>query len=192
MKIGITLTSSLHIGQQYINLTHVVAKKIAENGCAIVYGGTSYGMMFELAKTYKSWEGKELIGVMANNLITVTKGYVAYEKLDKEFFVITVSERIAKIIQLSNALLILPGGYGTIEEMSVMVSGKVNKLYDKPIAIYNYNGFYDTAISFFNELQQKGFTKIKFQDVVFVSQNIDDILNYFTNYNSVKIADKFE
>jgi uncharacterized protein (TIGR00730 family) len=191
MKIGITLTSSLHVGQEYIDLTRVVVKSIAEKGHSIVYGGTSYGMMLELAETYKKSEGKELIGVMAKDLIAVTKGYTAYEKLDEKHLVDTMGERIAKITQLSDSLLILPGGYGTIEEMASMVGGKVNKLYDKPIAMYNYNGFYDTAISFFNELQQKEFTKIKFEDVVFVSENIDDILNYFTNYQPAKIADKF-
>lgn len=191
MKIGITLTSSLHVGQEYIDLTHTIVKNIAEKAHSIVYGGTSYGMMLELAETYKKSDGKELIGVMAKDLIAVTKGYTAYEKLDKKHLVDTMGERIAKITELSDALLILPGGYGTIEEMATMVGGKVNKLYDKPIAMYNYNGFYDTAILFFNELQQKEFTKIKFEDVVFVSKNIDDILNYFSNYQPAHIADKF-
>jgi hypothetical protein len=191
MKIGITLTSSLHVGQEYIDLTRVVVKSIAEKGHSIVYGGTSYGMMLELAEIYKKFEGKKLIGVMAKDLIAVTKGYTAYEKLDEKHIVDTIGERIAKITQLSDSLLILPGGYGTIEEMASMIGGKVNKLYDKPIAMYNYNGFYDTAILFFNELHQKEFTKIKFEDVVFVSKNIDDIINYFTNYQSAQIADKF-
>jgi uncharacterized protein (TIGR00730 family) len=191
MKICITLTSSLHVGQEYIDITHVVVKSIAEKGYSIVYGGTSYGMMLELAETYKKSSKKELIGVMAKDLIAVTKGYTVYEKLDEQHLVDTIGERIAKITQLADSFLILPGGYGTVEEMVVMVGGKVNKLYDKPIAMYNYNGFYDTTISFFNELQQKKFTKIKFEDVVFVSKNIDDILNYFANYQSVQIVDKF-
>ncbi len=191
MKIGITLTSSLHVGQEYIDLTHEVVKYIAEKGYSIVYGGTSYGMMLELADTYKASGGKELIGVMAKDLMAVTKGYKAYENLDESYIEETINQRIHKINKLSDSLIILPGGYGTIEELAAMIGGKVNKLYDKPIAIYNYKGFYDTLISFFKELHQKEFSKIKLEDIVFVSENIDDILNYFETYKPREMADKF-
>jgi len=186
MKIGITLTSSLKVGQEYIDLTHQVAEKLARANHAIVYGGTAYGMMLELAKSYKQANGTLLVGVMAKDLMAVTKGYEASTLLDD-----TYSERKDKIIHTSDAVLVLPGGYGTIEECITVVAGKVNKLFDKPIAIYNHGGFYDTLITFLGELQTKDFTKISIEDVAFVSDNLDDILHYFDTYKAAEIADKF-
>jgi uncharacterized protein (TIGR00730 family) len=191
MKIGITLTSSLHVGQEYIDLTRDAAKKLAELGYSVVYGGTSYGMMLELADTYKKYKGKELIGVMAKDLVAVTRGYEAYKQLDGKYLEETIGQRIAKITNLSDAILILPGGYGTFEELAVMIGAKVNKLWDKPIAMLNYNGFYDTLILFFKEIFEKEFSKIRFEDMVFVSQNMGDIINHFENYKPTEIADKF-
>jgi len=191
MKIAITLTSSLYVGQEYIDLTDAVATKLALENHAIIYGGTAYGMMLKLAESYKKAGGNHLVGVMSKDLIAVTKGYEAYSKLDEAHTMNTIGERKDKIIADSDAVLILPGGYGTIEELTTVIGGKVNKLFDKPIALYNYKGFYDTFIAFFNELEQKKFSKIKFEDVVFVNDNLDDILNYFISYKSIDLADKF-
>lgn len=191
MKIGITLTSSLEVGQEYIKLTHKIAKQLAIHSHAIVYGGTAYGMMLELAETYKTAGGKNLIGVVAEDLMRVTKAYEVYSKLDKLYTTATMNERKDQIINESDAFLILPGGYGTIEELITVVGGKVNKIFDKPIAIYNYNGFYNKFILFFDELYKNRFSKINLKEIVLVSEDLDEILTYFESYKKTELADKF-
>lgn len=191
MKIGITLTSSLSVGQEYINLTEQVAKKLASKKYGIVYGGTAYGMMSTLAEAYKGVGGQELIGVMAEDLMAVTKGYVAFGALDRSYLESTMENRKHRIVEQSDAFIILPGGYGTFEEIGSIIGGKVNKLYDKPIAIYNFGGFYDTMIKFLDEMQQKNFSKIPISEFVFVSDNLDEIINHFETYQSKELEDKF-
>jgi len=191
MNIGITLTSSLSVGQEYIDLTKTVAKTIAQKHFGIVYGGTDYGMMSTLASSYKQAGGQNLIGVMAKDLMTVTKGYVAFDGLDHSFLEETMEDRKRRIVEQSDAFIILPGGYGTFEEIGSIIGGKVNKLYDKPIAIYNYCGFYDTMITFLNEMQQKDFSKIPMSDFVFVSQDMNEIMSYFETYQKKELVDKF-
>ena len=191
MKIGITLTSSMHVGQEHIDLTNIIAKKIAQSGHSIVYGGTAYGMMLELADTYKKNGGRELIGIMAKDLMSVTKNYIAYDDLDQSFLLETVSERKDKIISISDGFIILPGGYGTIEELMTIVSGKINKLFDKPIVIINHNGFYNSLILFLDELADKNFSKVDLKDIVFITDDINLALNYFESYKKIEIADKF-
>ena len=164
---------------------------MAEANYGVVYGGTAYGLMLELAESYKNAGGGQLIGVMSKDLIAVTKGYEAYDKLDEKYVLETIGLRKDKIIELSDAMLILPGGYGTIEEFITVTGGKVNKLFDKPIAIYNHKGFYNTLIKFFDELYLASFSKVKFSDVVFVSENLNDILKYFESYKPTEIQDKF-
>lgn len=191
MKIGITLTSSLSIGQEYINLTRMVAEILAKNNFSIIYGGTDYGMMGELAEAYKAAGGKELIGIMSKELQGVTKNYKTYSKLDVAIWEDRIIERIGKINDLADGFIILPGGYGTLEEMMSIVSGKANKLHNKPIVILDFNGFYKTFISFMDEVYEKNFSKINIKELVYICESIDDIVDYFKSYKEVPLPDKF-
>jgi uncharacterized protein (TIGR00730 family) len=191
MRIGITLTSSLDVGQEYIDLTKIVAGSLAQQGFGIVYGGTDYGMMATLAKSYKEAGGNSLTGVMAKDLKSVTKNYIAYAELDQSFLEETMEDRKRRIIQLSDAFIILPGGYGTFEEIGSIVGGKANKLFDKPIAIYNYNGFYDTLLKFLDEMCKKQFSKIPIEKFILVSEDLDEIIGHFRAYQPTELVDKF-
>ena len=191
MYIGVTLTSSLEVGEEYIGLTKVVARAIAKRNMGIVYGGTNYGMMSTLAESYKQSGGATLTGVMAKDLMAVTKGYAAFEGLDQTFTEDTMEDRKHRIIELSDAFIILPGGYGTLEEIGSIVGGRVNKLFDKPIAILNHDGFYDTLLAFLDEMHDKAFSKIAKEEIVFVSEDVEAILDYFENYSESELTDKF-
>lgn len=191
MRIGITLTSSLQVGQEYIELTEQIATRLAQQNHGIIYGGTAYGMMSTLAESYKKAQGADLVGVMAKDLMAVTKNYVAYEGLDASFVEETMEDRKHRIVELSDAFIILPGGYGTFEEIGSIVGGKVNKIFDKPIAIYNYGGFYDTLLAFLDEMHSKQFSKISISEFVFVTSDLDEMLQYFTSYEQAELADKF-
>ena len=81
-------------------------------------------MMFKLAEAYKNAGGNDLCGDMAKDLIAVTKNYEKYSNLDQEFTVETMGDRIRKIITLSDAYIILPGGYGTFEEIGSIIGGQ--------------------------------------------------------------------
>jgi uncharacterized protein (TIGR00730 family) len=191
MRVGITLTSSLSVGDSYIRLTKHVAGYLAHQDAGVVYGGTAYGMMLTLAEAYKQAGGKDLVGVMAKDLSAVTKKYLAYEGLDETYLEETMAGRVHRMLALADAFIILPGGYGTLEEIGSIIGGKVNKLFDKPIAIYNYNHFYDTFIAFANELQSNRFTKIAFNEVVFVSDDMQAIYEYLSSYKPKELVDKF-
>ncbi len=191
MNIGITLTSSMNVGREYIDLTNLIAKNLAENNFGIVYGGTDYGMMSELAQTYKNNGGNKIIGVMASDLISVTKNYKAFDLLDEQFIEKTMEDRKKKITTLSDGFIILPGGYGTFEEMGSIIGGNVNKLYSKPIVIYNYNHFYDTLITFFKEMYAKKFSKISLNEAVLISADMEEVLNYLKSHEATKLPDKF-
>lgn len=181
----------MHVGDEYINLTKEVAKHLAQNNHGVVFGGTDYGMMSVLASEYKENDGSDLVGVMAKDLAEVTKGYKPFPELDEPIWCNTMYERKATIAEKSDGFIILPGGYGTIEELGDFFGGKVNKLYDKPIAMYNFGGYYNSLIGFFDELHQKEFSKVKFADIVHISEDMDSILEYFATYTSNQVADKF-
>lgn len=191
MRIGITLTSSLSVGQEYIDLTRQVAERLAYENMGIVYGGTNYGMMSELARAYKDTGGSDLTGVMAEELMAVTKGYVAFDGLDITYLEKTMGDRKHRIVLESDAFIMLPGGYGTFEEIGEIIGGKVNKLHNKPVALLNYDGFYDTLIQFLDEMQIKEFSKVPLSKFVLVSNDLNEIIEYFTHYQVPELADKF-
>jgi uncharacterized protein (TIGR00730 family) len=191
MRIGVTLTSSLNVGNEYIELTRELSSMLAKQNHGIVYGGTDYGMMSELATTYKSNGGKDLVGVMAEDLIKVTKGYKAFSGLDEKHLLPTMEDRKRKIVELSEGFIILPGGYGTIEELGTIVGGKANKLFDKPIVLYNYKGFYDKFIDFLRSMTSKSFSKVSIESIVHENDNTKDILDYLVNYQPTFVPDKF-
>lgn len=191
MRIGITLTSSLDVDQKYIDLTDKVATGIAVKGNGIVYGGTDYGMMSRLAESYKVAGGKDLCGVMAKDLMAVTKNYKKFGRLDEEHTVETMEDRKRKIIELSDAYIILPGGWGTFEEIGSIVGGQANKLYSKPIAFCNYEGYYDTLFDFLEKMFREKFSRINPKEVFFSSDNFDEIFNFFETYTASELRDKF-
>lgn len=191
MKLGILLTSSLAVGGEYIELTKLVSNKLAEQKIGIVYGGTEYGMMKELAVGYKNAGGPDLTGVMSRELESVTKNYKVFDGLDSIFWENKIVERTRKISDISDGFIILPGGYGALEEMTSIIGGKVNKLHNKPIVLFNYNNFYDKFLLFLEEMHARSFSKISFADVVYVCDDLDDALNYFKTYSSNIIPDKF-
>jgi len=110
MKIGITLTSSLSVGEEYIKLTRDVAETLARENFSVVYGGTDYGMMQEIAKSYREAGGKELIGIMSKELESVTKNYKAFPDLSEAIWTDKIIERIRKINDVADGFIILPGG----------------------------------------------------------------------------------
>ncbi len=158
---------------------------------SIIYGGTDYGMMSELARTYKDNGGNNLTGVMARDLMAVTKNYRAFDRLDTAYMEDTMDDRKHRIVSESDGFIILPGGYGTFEEIGEIIGGKVNKLYDKPIALFNYDGFYNTLIRFLDEMQNKSFSKVPLTEFVLVSDSLDEIMQHLREYQVTELEDKF-
>jgi len=190
-RIAVTLTSSLSVDVKYLDLTRGVASMLAKNNFGLVYGGTAYGMMLELGQSYKSKGGVDLVGVMAKDLMSVTKGYVAFDGLDEKYIMPTMEDRKRRIIEKADAFLILPGGYGTVEEIGTILGGRVNKLFDKPIAFLNLDGFYNELFDFFRTLKNLKFSKIDYTEACFVGTNISDILAYYKDYEKSELLDKF-
>jgi hypothetical protein len=91
-------------------------------------------------------------------------------------------ERKIKMNELSDGVIALPGGFGTLEELFEMLTWAQLGLHKKPIAILNTNGFYDELIAFIQTMVNKGLLKEVNQKMLLVSDNIEDLLNQMRNY----------
>ena len=127
---------------------------IGESGNSLVYGGSKNGLMGELAESVLDAGGKAT-GVEPR--FFVEAGYV-YDRLNELIITEDMSERKAKMIELGDAFIAFPGGTGTLEEISEIMSKVALGHLDAPCIIYNLNGFYDSLKDLLEMMIEKGLT----------------------------------
>ena len=96
--------------------------------------------------------------------------------------------RKAKMDELSDAVVALAGGFGTLEELSEMIVQKQLGYNNKPIILLNTNGFYDKLVEFFDEIIEQKFASAKARNIYFVAQNPKEAVDYLKNYSPKELA----
>lgn len=190
-SITVTLTSSTDVDKKYIDLASQTGKQIADKEFDLVYGGTSYGMMFNLADSFKKSGGRKVIGILAKSLMEITPNYKVFEGLDERIIMPTVAERKNKLIELGDAFIILPGGFGTLEELSQIIASKEQKQHTKPIAFVNLDGYYDNLYNQYLKYENEGFTKAKINELIFMGKDLNEVFDYFNSYAPSVFEDRF-
>lgn len=161
----------------------LLGRKLAQQNIGIVYGGAKIGLMGAVADGALIEKGI-VIGVMPNFLESKE---IAHEGLAELILVDTMHERKTKMNDLSDGVIALPGGFGTLEEFFEMLTWGQLELHKKPIGVLNINGFYDALISLCNTMVEKGFLKEENQQMLLVSDDIDDLLEKMNNYVAPKV-----
>ena len=110
----------------------------------------------------------------------------AAQNISKIYKVESMRERKAKMEELSDAFIALPGGYGTFEEIIDVIASSQIGYHKKPCAFVNINGYYDKLIEFFYSCSNSGFMDRRFVDMLIVSDNIDEIIEKIKNYEAPK------
>lgn len=162
----------------YIEQAFLLGHKMANSGYGIVYGGARVGMMGAVADGALE-VGGEVIGVLPAFL---QEKELEHKSLSKIYIVETMHERKAKMNELSDAVIALPGGYGTLEELFEMLTWSQLSLHKKPIGLLNINGYYDPLITMSDKMIDKGFLKKDYMDLLIVDNDIDRLLDKIKNY----------
>lgn len=153
---------------------------LAEHNYEMVYGGSKLGLMWACAGTLKNRGGK-LYGVMPQKL----NDFGVSSKICDEFYLTSgMRERKAKMDELSDAVIALPGGFGTLEEISELIVQKQLGYNNKPIIFLNTNNFYDKLLSFFNEIISQKFAHKNAENLYYIAQTPEDAIEYLLNYDS--------
>lgn len=139
MRICIYCASSSKIDDVYFEATERLAKILVNSNIQIVYGGGGHGLMGKLADTVLA-EGGKIKGIMPQFMNEVEW---AHKKVTDFEFTHTMHERKAKFLENIDALIALPGGTGTLEELLEAITLKRLGQFTKPIIILNTNGYYD-------------------------------------------------
>lgn len=161
---------------------------LAEAKINLVYGGSCLGLMWACAQQVKENKGR-IIGVMPEKLREMD----VYSDYCDEFFVTPcMRSRKAKMDEMSDALIALPGGFGTLEELSEMIVQKQLGYNNKAIVILNTNGFYDKMLDFFEEIINQNFANKKAAGLYFVANTPQEAIEYLKTYEPQDLAVKKE
>ena len=176
--ICIFASSSSDIERIYFKEAYTLGIEIAQNGYNIVYGGSCLGLMGEVTQAAKL-RGSEVTGIMPEKLYNL-----GIESGNCTKFILTkgMRERKAKMDELSDAVIALPGGFGTLEELAEMIVQKQLGYNNKPIVILNINNYYENLISFFNSAIEKNFAPKISSELYFMANTPKEAVEYIQNY----------
>lgn len=153
---------------------------LAERGIRLVYGGGKVGLMGAVADGVLQNGGK-VIGVIPDFLQTKE---VAHEGVTEMIVTDSMHTRKVKMHELSDGVIVLPGGWGTMDEMFEMLTWGQLGLHKKPIALLNINGFYDSLKVLVNNMIQEGFLEECTAEILMTSDSIEELLSMMEHFEA--------
>jgi uncharacterized protein (TIGR00730 family) len=177
-KIAVFCGSSAGTDPVFVKQATLLGQTLAKQNIEIIYGGARVGLMGALANGALSEKGR-VTGVIPHFL----KGKeIAHDNLTELIVVETMHERKMKMNELSDGVIALPGGFGTLEEFLEMLTWAQLGLHKKPVAVFNISGFYDALINLVRTMRDKGFLKETNRKMLLISDNIEDLLEQMNHY----------
>lgn len=170
--IAVYCGSSLGKSKIYQDKAIALGKTIYDNDINLVYGGGNIGLMGVIANTVLQLGGK-VTGVLPHFLNKKEVGNLAITEL---ILVDSMHERKQKISELSDAFIAMPGGFGTLEEVTEMLTWSQLGLSKKPIGLYNISGYYDLLLQQFDKMVEEGFLKMENRKIVIADHQPDLLL----------------
>lgn len=177
-NVCVFASSSDKVVEVYFEQARALGQYLAEADFDLVYGGSSLGLMWACAGTAKKY-GAKIYGVMPERLHNMG---VYTEECVELTVTPCMRTRKAKMDEISEAIIALPGGFGTLEELSEMIVQKQLGYNSKPVVILNINGFYDKLIEFFNVIISENFGKGSNREIYYVADSAKDAVEYLKNY----------
>ncbi len=182
MNICVFGAASDKIDQIYKDKTFELGVRLAKSNHTLIFGAGSSGLMGAVARGVDSIKGN-MHGVIPK--FFEDGGYEEiYYKCDKLTYTKTMAERKAKMNELCDAFIIVPGGIGTYEEFFEIFTLKQLGRHQKAIAIYNINGYYDDMLTLLKDAMNEGFINPECSDLIASFDNLDDVMDYVENYSA--------
>ena len=151
---------------------------IADKGCSMVYGGGSNGLMGITADAALS-KGAKVTGVITEQLDAIEVGHKGLTNLE---IVSSMHKRKARMAELSDAIISLPGGVGTWEELFEALAWNQLGFYSKPIILFNVDGYYSSLYQFSKDAVKEGFLPKSTFEELLISEDLEVIFNFISNF----------
>jgi uncharacterized protein (TIGR00730 family) len=166
----------------YLEMAENLGQILAKRNLELVYGGASVGLMCKVADAVIK-SGGSAIGVIPK----LFANEVSHPGLTELHIVDTMHERKAKMFELSDGFIALPGGFGTIEEITELLTWAQLGINMKPCGIINVNGYFDKLLAFFDRGVADGFVKSEHIEMLIIEETPEILLDRFDEYNAPSI-----
>ncbi|MBO5213712.1 MAG: TIGR00730 family Rossman fold protein [Clostridia bacterium] len=176
MRLCVYGAASTAIDKKYITETETLGRQIADRGHSLVFGGGGNGLMGAAARGVRDGGGS-IIGVIPE--FFREEGIEALcDFCDELIFTETMRERKQIMEDNADGFIVVPGGIGTFEEFYEILTLKQLCRHQKPIAIYNINGYYNEMLQFMRKSIEEGFIRENCMDLFYVTDDMDDLFRY--------------
>ena len=149
-----------------------LADVMAEQNIGMVFGGSKVGLMGIIADRMLEHNG-EAVGVIPDHLIEAEIAHTGLTELHK---VSTMSERKQTMLDMSDAFIALPGGFGTLDELFETLTNAQLSLHNKPVGILNVNGYFDNLLAFLDQAVTQGLLKNHNRQLLKVGNTPEELL----------------
>jgi uncharacterized protein (TIGR00730 family) len=177
-RICIFCGSSTGMRSEYAEMARAMGQALLRRGIGLVYGGGCVGLMGIVADAVMGGGG-EVVGVIPEALVTRE---LAHGDITQLIVVHSMHERKAKMAELSDAFIALPGGYGTFEEFCEILTWAQLGLHRKPCGILNVNDYYEPLLRLFDNAVAEGFLRPANRQLVIEETDPGRLLDMLVDY----------
>ena len=186
-KICVFCSSSDALRKPFYDAAEELGIIMGNKKYTLIHGGGQIGLMGAMGRSVKANGGK-VIGVIPEKL---NKKGIVSENDDEIIVTKDMGARKAKMCELADAFIALPGGFGTLEEILEVITLKQLKYHTKPIVFINSENFYYNLFSQFEILYQEKFAKEDYKKLYAIVSNAAEAIEYIEKYNYEIIQDKW-
>ena len=171
-KICIFCGSSMGFDPIYKEKAAELGHVLADHGCELLFGGGSVGLMKVIADVMME-RGCKVTGTITKHLLDM---HVGHDGIDELIVVESMAERKKILEDMADGFIALPGGIGTMDEFFEAYVLSQLRVFDKPVALYNVNGYYDGIVAFIKHIADEGFMRREHAENLIVSDDAKDLL----------------
>lgn len=182
-SIAVFCGSSQNVAETYKAAAFELGVQLAKNEIRLVYGGAKVGLMGAVAEGALAQNGS-VIGVIPDFLKTKE---IAHEAINELIVVSNMHERKMKMHELSDGIIAMPGGWGTMEELFEMLTWAQLGLHTKPIGILNINGFYNDLLAMIDKMLQERFLQTVYRSLLLVHDDAATLLKMMNEYRAPEL-----
>ncbi|TEU10383.1 MAG: TIGR00730 family Rossman fold protein [Anaerolineales bacterium] len=186
MRICVYCSSSSAVDRIYYSAARELGLLIASRGHSLIYGGGHSGPLGELARAVKA-AGSRVVGVIPRSMKEMG---LAYEQADEMIVTESMAERKAHMEQNADAFVALPGGFGTLEELTQVITMKQLNYVSGAIVVLNVAGFYDQLLSHFERIRRQRFAGPQSCQLYHVVASPSEALDYLESHRGVSLRSR--
>ena len=183
-KICIFCGSSMGFDPIYKEKAIELGHALADQGCELLFGGGSVGLMKVIADVMMERDCK-VTGTITQHLLDM---HVGHPGIDELIVVESMAERKKILEDMADGFIALPGGIGTMDEFFEAYVLSQLRVFDKPVALFNVNGYYDGIVAFIKHIADEGFMRREHAENLIVSDNPKDLLTKMEQFEPADVT----